>query len=376
MDSQAINDYISSKYGLKQRQDLQNQLAQENEGPNWRAGLAALGTGIAGGNAAAAGQAILNQQAQDQKNRLGLFDQEAEREKNERLGAEENDPNSQSSILARKIATDMGVDPTLAQGLTASRFSKFSPILEKKYRLEQDKLSREDALKSREEIARMSSLDRRAMAEDRRALADERLADRKAAADEKLADKMTEREYKLKTPFGLANTEDDAKKLKDASELKNNFDNKLDQMIALRQKHGGGAALNREDVARGKQLSKDLLLEYKNLAKLGVLSQSDENIINAIIPEDPLEYNSPLAFVQGQDPTLSRLKSFKEDSNKDFSNRIATRTRTGNMAEQPSTPSGAPKAGQIEDGYQFQGGDPKDPKNWVEIKDTQMAQRE
>ena len=127
------------------------------------------------------------------------------------------------------------------------------------------------------------------------------------------------------TTFGLARTKDDAKQLKEAAVAKSNFDNKLKQMISLREKHKGGALLNREDVARGKQLSKDLLLEYKNMAKLGVLSQADENIINAIIPEDPLVYNSPLAAIQGQDPTLSRLKSFQSDANKDFEERLKQR---------------------------------------------------
>jgi hypothetical protein len=133
----------------------------------------------------------------------------------------------------------------------------------------------------------------------------------------------------LQTPYGLANTVEDAKNLKSAHESKQNFDNKIQQMIELREKHSGGAVMNREDVARGKQLSKDLLLMYKDMAKLGVLSAADEKILNAIIPEDPLEYNSPLASIQGQDPTLQRLKSFQKDSNTDFSNRVGTRTREG-----------------------------------------------
>jgi hypothetical protein len=65
------------------------------------------------------------------------------------------------------------------------------------------------------------------------------------------------------------------------------------------------------------------------MAKLGVLSQADENIINAIIPNDPLAYNSPLAAVQGQDPILNNLKKFKGDSDNDFQTRIKTRVREG-----------------------------------------------
>ncbi len=167
-----------------------------------------------------------------------------------------------------------------------------------------------------------------------------RSADRTDAREERnfqRDQKRDEKELGLKTPFGVANTEDDAKKLKEGFESKKNFDNKINEMISLREKHGGGSVMNRDDVARGKQLSKDLLLEYKNMAKLGVLSASDENIINAIIPEDPLAFNSPLAAIQGQDPILHKLKSFKGDSDKDFQTRVQTRTRGGGQAKTEKT---------------------------------------
>ncbi|MBL7672500.1 MAG: hypothetical protein JNM39_18630 [Bdellovibrionaceae bacterium] len=136
------------------------------------------------------------------------------------------------------------------------------------------------------------------------------------------SEKQSERDYALKTPYGPANSIDDAKQLKTAHESKQNFDSKLNELIALRQEYGG-ELLNREAVGRGKQLSKDLLLEYKNMAKLGVLSQSDERIINAIIPDDPLGFS----MAPGQDPIMHQLKKFKEDSDKDFSTRVSTRTR-------------------------------------------------
>lgn len=134
----------------------------------------------------------------------------------------------------------------------------------------------------------------------------------------------------LQTNYGMARTPDDAKKLKDAAELKESFDRKIGEMITLREKHKGGAMLNREDVQRGQQLSKDLLLAYKDMAKLGVLSKSDEGILNKIIPADPLEYN--LSGLLGQDPTMHRMKSFQADTNKDFDSRISNRVRGGAMA--------------------------------------------
>lgn len=120
---------------------------------------------------------------------------------------------------------------------------------------------------------------------------------------------------------GIARTLEDAKIIKSAKEKKFQFDRDLSEMIALREKHKGGAILNREDVNRGKQLSKKLLLAYKDLSKLGVLSQADENIINTIIPEDPLAYD----FVVGQDPILSNLKKFRQDINAEYENKVSNR---------------------------------------------------
>lgn len=136
------------------------------------------------------------------------------------------------------------------------------------------------------------------------------------------------------TIYGLARTKDDAKKLKDATELKEAFDSKLSEMIQLREKHGGGEIWNREDVSRGKQLATDTLLLYKDLAKLGVLSKSDERLLNKVIPEDPLAYS----FVPGQDPILSNLKKFKGSAEQDFQTRLNTRLRNPSSAKIPAPP--------------------------------------
>lgn len=130
---------------------------------------------------------------------------------------------------------------------------------------------------------------------------------------------VKEQETALDTPYGRTRTAADANIIKQAAVEKQNFDNKLQQMIDLRKQYGA-EVFNREAVARGKQLSKDLLLSYKNMAKLGVLSKADEDIINAIIPEDPLAFQS--SSLMGQDPIMARLESFKKDSEKEFSNRL------------------------------------------------------
>lgn len=140
-------------------------------------------------------------------------------------------------------------------------------------------------------------------------------ADRKTTRDE--AEKLRKRTV---PGLGVAMTEMDAKDLKDASQMKAKLDAQIGEMIALRKKHGV-EYMNREAVARGQQLSKDLLLTYKNLAKLGVLSQSDEAIVNAIIPADPLGQDwSPFG-----DSILSNLEKFKGDVNRDYEERLSLR---------------------------------------------------
>lgn len=210
----------------------------------------------------------------------------------------------------------------------------------------------EDALKleqhSAENRARvMGAIEARSQ---RQEMAQDRMKDRalqrdmlNAQREAQLNEKHQKQEDMLRTPYGQANTPEDAKKLKDAYESKQNFDAKIQEMIDLRQKHGGGTIMNREDVARGKQLSKDLLLEYKNMAKLGVLSQSDEKILNAIIPPDPLAYS----MTPGQDPILSNLQKFKEDAARDFKTKVSTRIKPGEaILPEDEQPESQPKVGQ------------------------------
>jgi hypothetical protein len=122
------------------------------------------------------------------------------------------------------------------------------------------------------------------------------------------------------TVYGLARTKDDAKKLKEAAEDKDILDRSLEELIDLRNQKGV-EYLDKNAVQRGEQLSKKILLSYKNLAKLGVLSKSDEDIINAIVPEDPLGQD----WTPFQDPILHRLTKFRGDIQADFNTRLQQR---------------------------------------------------
>lgn len=293
-------------------------------------GLASLGAAFQGGNSIAAAQNAMEKRAQGRKDEATALDKWKQakideiKAKREDLKVRESmDPNSSRSKSKADLIA--GMYPSFAKYVTGKsdeQIAEIMPILAQKARGDEDRSLRAQEMRIRSE-------------------------DRRDALEAKNEEKMMQ----LQTPYGLANTVEDAKVLKGAFESKKNFDSKVQEMIDLRNKHGGGAILDREDVARGKQLSKDLLLAYKDMAKLGVLSQADEKILNAIIPEDPLAYNSPLAAMQGQDPTLGRLEKFKGDSDRDFATRVKTRTRAGvstaaNEAP-PPPPPGSKREGAI-----------------------------
>jgi len=153
----------------------------------------------------------------------------------------------------------------------------------------------------------------------------------KLALDRRAQDaKLAEDRGALDVPgIGTARNADDAKKLKDAVEVKNSFDRKMDAMIALREKNGGGTMWSPTDTALGKQLASEALVDYKSMAKLGVLSDSDTKLINRIIPENPLGYS----YTAGADDIMARMKSLKEGANADFSKNVGMRTRGGGLQQ-------------------------------------------
>jgi hypothetical protein len=313
-----LNKYLAEKYGLD-LQEAEKQYQDQASSINTANLFSNLGDVIAGNRVGSNNATFqqLNKQAMESTvgKVKGQKDQAiADYDLNKKLksdaadqekAARENDVNSPESKVAQSLAVELGLNPEMAKGLTASKWKQFSPAYEKMY----------EARNKREE----NSLKRQELGQRKQELQDLRIQ---------------EKQNQLQTPFGVAQTPDDAKQLKAASEEKSNFDRKIQELIDLRTDKGGGAIMDREAVARGKQLSKDLLLAYKNMAKLGVLSQSDEAIINAIIPADPLEYNSPLAAMQGQDPILNNLKKFKADSDADFQQKLMNRLRQPDQAVQ------------------------------------------
>lgn len=201
----------------------------------------------------------------------------------------------------------------------------------------------------------------------------QREAEERALKLKEIGMKEDERRMALEVPgVGIARTPEDAKQLKDALETKADFDRQLDELIGLRQKYGA-EVLDRTAVSRAKQLSKDLLLKYKNMAKLGVLSKSDEDIINAILPSDPLKW-APMG-AGDVDPVLNQLQKFKEDTGAAFTAKVGARIRGGAglpelIKQKPKAKavSNVPKPGDVVDGYRFKGGNPADQNSWEQVQ--------
>lgn len=198
----------------------------------------------------------------------------------------EQDINSEESKLAQNLAKQMLPSMNFSN-LSASQINEKIPSLQKIYEM---KMKQQEYALNRE----AQSFNKRLAMEDRN------------------------RDYQ--TNYGEARTRDDAKQIKAGAEMKEKFDRQLKELIELR-KDKGVEYFDREAVTRGKQLSKDLLLTYKDMAKLGVLSQSDEKILNAIIPDDPLGQD----MILGQDPILYKLEKFQGDANADFDSRLNNR---------------------------------------------------
>jgi hypothetical protein len=265
--------------------------------------LASLGAGFQGRDSVGAANTVLNQRRQDRKDELSALDKWKEskiaeikaRRDNEAYNREksqlamDDDPTSESSKSLQMLASKMLPSKDFSK-MSGAQINKLLPSVTKLYEIDQQKLNRAD---SREQ----------------------RNFEKATKEDEKRQGRMT--------TFGEARTENDAKELKEAAIAKQKFDSSLGEMIKLREKHDGGATFNREDVARGKQLSRDLLLAKKNMENLGVLSKTDEDIVNAIIPKDPLAYD----MVPGQDPILSNMKKFRDDSEKSFQEALSQRLR-------------------------------------------------
>lgn len=84
-------------------------------------------------------------------------------------------------------------------------------------------------------------------------------------------------------------TAEDAKEMKKASSDLASVKSGLSRLKEIRSKYGSEIA-NRPVVKEAKTIATDMLLKYKNIAQLGVLSESDKELLDRLIPADPTQF--------------------------------------------------------------------------------------
>lgn len=157
---------------------------------------------------------------------------------------------------------------------------------------------------------------------------------RAAKAEEK--DKLLYAPGYTRTSEGTIKPEE-ASGFRDAIASKDTLMDSLRAMRELYKEHGteiaGDAAAQMDSQAR------DMLLQLKNLAKLGVLSQSDEKIINAIVP-NPTSKSSNLKGLFGLDTSDTQL----DELERQVEGKLAARARSlGYVPDRPSRSAVAPE---------------------------------
>lgn len=102
----------------------------------------------------------------------------------------------------------------------------------------------------------------------------------------------------------------------------------------------------------------NMMLQAKEAYNLGVLNGPDFSILQSVIT-DPRGLMGAVTSNSALDKQASELDRIMQGT------KAAVTGKTPAKAQQaaPAAPSG-PKAGVVEDGYRFKGGNPADPKNW------------
>lgn len=208
----SVKDYLLKKYEQDFGPDVYKKAQEESEKGtmNWGTALgmlmAGVGAGMQGRSGFADAQAVLNMRKEYQKRKhlepiekkrknfleklsLGIQLDEDERKqldwdkkqedqfRADMLRAQEDDPNSKQSELARNLAKKM-VPSFKSEGMSASQINSLMPTMEATYRAEQQKLAKEE-----------SRMWQKQMYEDRKLTAEQ-------AREDKEEQKMNERQEK------------------------------------------------------------------------------------------------------------------------------------------------------------------------------------
>lgn len=212
----AVKGYLSEKYmdqfSPEARQKIVDQNKEDAGGIDWRSALSALGAGLQGRDAFAAGQAMKRQQQGEREGRLTEFDKARGQSLQNKTLAEADekrkadmDPNSMQSKIAQKAALKMNMDPNVAANMTAAQFREVSPVLAKMYGIDEGiKIHAEDRDFKADQVKEMKAL---------------RVQEAKDKADAKAAAAAEKEAYKKTTEGKLAHLNSSDKSRFDSAKM-------------------------------------------------------------------------------------------------------------------------------------------------------------
>jgi len=294
-----INDYLRQKYNLQDVGEVEDQAALSNliTGINQAAYTANRGTDPSMFNASRRASA---QRVKDVKQSYKDAEKKDSAEKGAARSVELSDPDSEASKTFRDQLAGYGIATSPNQSAQDLKDQGFT--LAKAYKWKQDEKAREDRANSE---------------------AMERLKTQKA--------------LEIKG-YGTARNEKEFLEISEGIIAKNTFDEQLDELIKLR-KDLGTEFLDRKAVRRAQQIGYKLLIDYKKMAGLGVLSKADYDLLNKIIPADPLQVDIYEWWDKDLDPTLHQLEKLKKDADSDFQMQLGIRLEGYNSTGRASAPA-------------------------------------
>lgn len=157
-------------------------------------------------------------------------------------------------------------------------------------------------------------------------------------------------------------TELEARQARDSVSQMISFESGISKLRDLVSTYGSTNVMGKGSAEAG-TIASDLQLTLKDLAKLGVLSVSDEKFLSQQI-SNPDSLKSLRLSKEG---ALNQLDKTLERTREKFEAGMVSKGYAKVGQQQAATP-GIPQAGAIEDGHRFKGGNPADPKNWEVVR--------
>lgn len=192
------------------------------------------------------------------------------------MQSEEDDPSSGVSRSYQTMATKMTGGKSDYSGASATRLKAALPALSKMYEFDQSQQSRRDAMNERRQMHEETLQNRLDAA-----------SQQKAAKDQAAAEKSQAQGAMLNVPGyqhdpAVGIKPENAEKMRDAAVRLDAFKGSMQDLVELQKQYGNFET--GENGAKMEALSKDLQVQMKELAKLGVLSASDMVLIEKQIP--------------------------------------------------------------------------------------------